>query len=92
MASMKLLKSERVIGDVVDDFTPTVKMNVVYDSNTKVTNGFEPSPSAVSFPPQVEVDGDIDKFYTLIMTDPDYPGPCEPFWREYLLWYCHQNC
>nr|ANS56361.1 TFL1-like protein [Picea wilsonii] len=76
-----------VIGDVLDMFTPSVKMTVVYNSNMQVNNGFELMPSAVTEPPRVEViGGDMRTFYTLIMTDPDAPSPSDPTEREYLQW------
>nr|ANS56330.1 TFL1-like protein [Cephalotaxus sinensis] len=77
----------RVIGDVLDVFTPTIKMSVVYNANFQVKNGFELMPSTVVEPPQVEVvDGDLRSFFTLVMTDPDAPSPSDPTGREYLHW------
>ncbi|CAA2984844.1 CEN-like protein 4 [Olea europaea var. sylvestris] len=77
----------RVIGDVIDYFSPTVKMSVTYNSNEHVYNGHELFPSTVAFKPRVEVHGgDMRSFFTLIMTDPDVPGPSDPFLKEYLHW------
>lgn len=77
----------RVIGDVLDMFTPSIKISVVYNSHTQVNNGFELMPSAITAPPRVEVvGGDMRTFYTLIMTDPDAPSPSDPTEREYLHW------
>ncbi|KAL9171430.1 hypothetical protein ABFS82_04G208200 [Erythranthe guttata] len=78
----------RVIGDVVDNFTASVKMTVTYSSSNKhVYNGHELFPSAVTSKPRVEVHGgDMRSFFTLIMTDPDVPGPSDPFLREHLHW------
>ncbi|CAI9774566.1 unnamed protein product [Fraxinus pennsylvanica] len=77
----------RVIGDVIDYFSPTVKMSVIYNSDKHVYNGHELFPSTVAFKPKVEVHGgDMRSFFTLIMTDPDVPGPSDPFLREYLHW------
>ncbi|XP_073156061.1 protein CENTRORADIALIS-like isoform X2 [Henckelia pumila] len=77
----------RVIGDVVDDFYPTVKMSVTYNSNKHVYNGYEHFPSTVASKPRVEVHGgDLRSFFTLIMTDPDVPGPSDPYLREHLHW------
>nr|AGW52157.1 TFL [Populus tomentosa] len=47
----------RVIGDVIDYFTPNVKMTVTYNSNKQVYNGHELFPSAVTQKPKVEVHG-----------------------------------
>ncbi|XP_050380571.1 protein TERMINAL FLOWER 1-like [Argentina anserina] len=76
----------RVIGDVLDLFTPTTKMNVTY--NTKlVCNGHELFPSAVTVKPRVEIDGgDMRSFFTLVLTDPDVPGPSDPYLKEHLHW------
>ncbi|OVA03571.1 Phosphatidylethanolamine-binding protein PEBP [Macleaya cordata] len=77
----------RVIGDVLDSFTPTVKMTVTYNSNKQVCNGHELYPSTVTTKPRVEVHGgDMRSFFTLIMTDPDVPGPSDPYLREHLHW------
>ncbi|CAI9785870.1 unnamed protein product [Fraxinus pennsylvanica] len=77
----------RVIGDVVDSFPPTVKMSVTYNSNKRVFNGHEFFPSAVTSKPRAEVlGGDMRSLFTLIMTDPDVPGPSDPYLREHLHW------
>ncbi|CAN6228003.1 unnamed protein product [Urochloa humidicola] len=76
----------KVIGEVIDNFNPTVKMTVTYYSN-KVFNGHEFFPSAVVSKPRVEVQGDdMRSFFTLVMTDPDVPGPSDPYLREHLHW------
>ncbi|CAI0398266.1 unnamed protein product [Linum tenue] len=78
----------RVIGDVTDSFIPSVKMKVTYNNYTKqVFNGHELFPSAVTLKPKVEVlGGDLRSFFTLVMTDPDVPGPSDPYLREHLHW------
>ncbi|OAY32355.1 protein TERMINAL FLOWER 1 [Manihot esculenta] len=76
----------RVIGDVLDSFTPSIKMSVSY-SNRNVYNGHEFYPSAVASKPKIEVQGgDMRTFFTLVMTDPDVPGPSDPYLREHLHW------
>lgn len=62
----------RVVGDVVDYFTPSVKMSVTYtnsSTNTKqVFNGHEFFPSFVTSKPKVEVlGGDMRSFFTLVI-------------------------
>ncbi|GLJ12173.1 hypothetical protein SUGI_0185950 [Cryptomeria japonica] len=83
------LTTGRVIGDVLDPFTPgTISFSVTY-STTEVKNGYELRPSAVNLKPRVEIGGDpndLRTFYTLIMTDPDAPNPSDPTHREYLHW------
>ncbi|RZC76213.1 hypothetical protein C5167_000399 [Papaver somniferum] len=77
----------RVIGDVLDSFTPTVKMSVTFNCNKQVCNGHELFPFTVTTKPKVEVHGsDMRSFFTLIMTDPDVPGPSDPYLREHLHW------
>nr|QAB04920.1 TFL1b [Platanus x hispanica]UCU84653.1 TFL1b [Platanus x hispanica] len=76
----------RVIGEVIDSFSPTVKMTVSYN-NKQVCNGHELFPSSVTIKPRVEVHGgDMRSFFTLVMTDPDVPGPSDPYLREHLHW------
>ncbi|KAK9291062.1 hypothetical protein L1049_009247 [Liquidambar formosana] len=77
----------RVIGDVLDSFTPSIKMSVTYNNNKQVCNGHEFYPSAVTSKPRVEIHGgDMRTFFTLVMTDPDVPGPSDPYLREHLHW------
>ncbi|ERM98903.1 hypothetical protein AMTRI_Chr11g153120 [Amborella trichopoda] len=77
----------RVIGDVINSFFPSIKMNVTYNSNKQVCNGHEFMPSTVIQKPRVEVSGgDLRTFYTLVLTDPDVPGPSDPYLREHLHW------
>ncbi|KAJ8534034.1 hypothetical protein K7X08_007358 [Anisodus acutangulus] len=61
-------------------------MTVTYN-NKQVCNGQELFPSAVTARPRVEVQGaDLRTFFTLVMTDPDVPGPSDPYLREHLHW------
>ncbi|XP_031114091.1 CEN-like protein 4 [Ipomoea triloba] len=77
----------KVVGDVIDRFSPSVKMSVIYSPNKHVYNGHEFFPSSVTTRPRVEVHGgDMRSFFTLIMTDPDVPGPSDPYLREHLHW------
>ncbi|KAJ4706072.1 Terminal flower 1-like protein [Melia azedarach] len=77
----------RVVGDVVDIFTPCVKMNIIYSSNKQVANGHELMPAVIAAKPRVEIGGeDMRSAYTLIMTDPDAPSPSDPYLREHLHW------
>ncbi|XP_059625288.1 CEN-like protein 2 [Cornus florida] len=77
----------RVIGDVVDYFSPSVKMTITYNSNKQIYNGHELFPSSVTAKPRAQVHGgDMRSFFTLIMTDPDVPGPSDPYLREHIHW------
>lgn len=56
----------RVVGDVVDYFTPTMKMAVTY-SNKQVYNGHEFFPSSIAIKPKVQIHGgDMRSFFTLV--------------------------
>ncbi|KAI9112104.1 hypothetical protein QN277_000141 [Acacia crassicarpa] len=84
---MEPLTVGRVIGEVIDIFSPSVRMNVTYNSNVRVANGHELMPSMVVSKPRVDIGGDdMRSFYTLIMTDPDAPSPSDPYLREHLHW------
>ncbi|CAG7891176.1 protein TERMINAL FLOWER 1 [Brassica rapa] len=76
----------RVVGEVLDFFTQTIEMNVSYNKK-QVCNGHELFPSSVSSKPRVEIHGgDLRSFFTLVMIDPDVPGPSDPFLKEHLHW------
>lgn len=56
----------RVIGDVLDSFTPTIKISVSYNKK-QVCNGHELFPSAITSKPRVEIQGgDMRSFFTLV--------------------------
>lgn len=57
----------RVIGDVLDVFNPSVRMEVIFSSNKRIYNGHELMPAAVCVKPRVEVGGDdMRSSYTLV--------------------------
>ncbi|XP_071734291.1 CEN-like protein 1 [Rutidosis leptorrhynchoides] len=77
----------RVIGDVVDQFTPSLTMDVTYNSHHTVFNGHELKPNIITCKPHVQIGGvDMRSSYTLILTDPDAPSPSDPYLREHLHW------
>ncbi|XP_031249339.1 protein HEADING DATE 3A-like [Pistacia vera] len=76
----------RVIGDVLDDFTRSVTLNVSY-GNRVVNNGVDLKPSVVANQPRVDIGGtDLRTFYSLVCLGPDAPSPSNPNLREYLHW------
>ncbi|KAJ7553024.1 hypothetical protein O6H91_06G081600 [Diphasiastrum complanatum] len=83
--SVETLVVGRVIGDVIDMFVPSVEMTVQYGPR-QIGNGCELKPSATTMAPKVQLNGDRNSFYTLVMTDPDAPSPSEPTMREWLHW------
>lgn len=59
----------RVIGEVVDNFQPSVKMNVIYYNNgsKQVFNGHELMLPVIASKPRVEIGGeDMRSAYTLV--------------------------
>lgn len=91
--SIEALIMGRVIGDVIDPFThdPTLRMEVIFNLPTaagpRLSNGQELLPSALTSKPRVFIRGaDLRTFFTLVMTDPDFPNPSDPCMREHLHW------
>lgn len=77
---MEPLTLGRVIGEVVDMFTPCVKMNVTYNPNRQVANGHELMPSVITAKPRVEIGGDdMRTAYTLVSFTGHY----------YSIWHCY---
>nr|GMC70742.1 protein HEADING DATE 3A-like [Ipomoea batatas] len=76
-----------VVGDVLDPFTRSVGLRVIYN-NREINNACELRPPHIVNPPRVEIIGgdDFCTFYTLVMVDPDAPSPSNPNLREYLHW------
>ena len=70
---METLTFGRVVGEVVDMFSPTVKMNVIYSScNKQVCNGHEIMPSVITAKPHVDIGGeDMRAAYTLVSSIDD---------------------
>ncbi|XP_010268882.1 PREDICTED: protein MOTHER of FT and TFL1-like [Nelumbo nucifera] len=85
--SIEPLAVGKVIGDVLDMFSPTLEFTVHYGSK-QVANGCEIKPSAAANKPKVQLSGSrlSNNLYTLVMTDPDAPSPSEPTMREWLHW------
>lgn len=61
-----------VVGDVVDPFTRSLPVRVIYN-NREVTNGCELRPSQVVNQPRVEIGGDdLRNFYTMVNPHLEY--------------------
>ncbi|RRT61593.1 hypothetical protein B296_00026696 [Ensete ventricosum] len=76
----------QVVGDVLDPFTRSAAMRVMYNSK-EIRNGTGLRQSAVVNKPRVEIEGnDRRQLYTLVMVDADAPSPNSPTDREYLHW------
>nr|CAB3475849.1 unnamed protein product [Digitaria exilis] len=86
MSTSSSLVLGRVIGDVVDQFSSTVALQISYNGR-RLVNGADFRPSAVAERPRVEIGGtNFRQSYTLVMVDPDAPNPSNPTLREYLHW------
>nr|BAX00859.1 MOTHER OF FT AND TFL1-like protein [Ficus carica] len=85
--SLEPLVVGKVIGDVVDMFSPAVEFTVRYGAK-QVSNGCEIKPSATADHPKAQILGppNPSNLYTLVMVDPDAPSPSEPTLREWLHW------
>ncbi|XP_039004288.1 protein MOTHER of FT and TFL1-like [Hibiscus syriacus] len=83
--SVKTIVVGEVIGDMLDMFTPSSEFTVQCGSK-QVTNGRDIKPSAAADKPHVQILGHSlsSNLYTLVMVDPDAPGPSEPRLREWL--------
>ncbi|XP_047149901.1 protein HEADING DATE 3A-like [Vigna umbellata] len=76
-----------VIGDVLEPFTSSVFLRILYSNSFQVMNCCELKPSQILNQPRVEIGGDdFRTLYTLVMVDPDAPSPGNPNHREYLHW------
>ncbi|KAL3520436.1 hypothetical protein ACH5RR_018585 [Cinchona calisaya] len=74
----------RVVGDVLDSFTRSIALRVIY-GNREVNNRCKFRPPHIVNQPRVEIGGDgLRTFYTLVMMDPNAPSPSDPNLREYL--------
>ncbi|XP_027350441.1 protein FLOWERING LOCUS T-like [Abrus precatorius] len=84
--SMDPLVLGRVIGDVLDPFTSSVSLRVVYNYSD-VINSCEFKPSQIVNKPRVDIGGDdLRILYSLIVVNPDAPSPSDPYMKEYLHW------
>ncbi|KAK6264820.1 Phosphatidylethanolamine-binding protein - like 6 [Theobroma cacao] len=85
--SVEPLVVGRVIGDVLDIFTPAAELTVHY-STKQVHNGCDIKPSSAADKPHVRILSPVvsSSLYTLVMVDPDAPTPSEPRLREWLHW------
>lgn len=83
------LKSASIIPDVLDDFTPTARLQVLYPKDhTEVLLGNEITPPNSQDMPIVTatVGEDDGKGYVIVMTDPDAPSREDPKWSEFCHW------
>jgi hypothetical protein len=90
---MEPLTIGRVVGEVVDIFTPSVGMNVIYSSNKQVSNGHELMPCAIVSKPRVEIGGnDMRAAYTLVSSKRLYMLYYNLFYNACYLNFCLLSC
>lgn len=69
------LTQEKVIGEVLDDFSPQHELHVSFSSGASVDGGNVLFPKDVAMEPtKVEWGAEEGAFYTLVKTDPDAPS------------------
>jgi hypothetical protein len=86
------LRAGGVIPDVLDDFNPTCRLQVLYPENHKeVLMGNQFNVTDAQHAPIVTVtcpgvsEADLGK-YTVVLTDPDAPSRDDPKWSEFCHW------
>uniref|UniRef100_A0A1Y1N6P1 Phosphatidylethanolamine-binding protein n=1 Tax=Photinus pyralis TaxID=7054 RepID=A0A1Y1N6P1_PHOPY len=82
--SNNMIKME-VVADVIDQ-KPAQCLTATFANNVKVNDGNELTPTQVKDPPSVQWNADPNKFYLLVMTDPDAPSRSKPDFREWHHW------
>ncbi|KAI9838697.1 MAG: hypothetical protein M1819_005011 [Sarea resinae] len=93
------LKNSEIISDVIDDFHPTLLINITYPTtNTTANLGNTITPSSAQDPPTIELYTSSSSSpssssasspatnYTLVLTDPDAPSRSDPKWSEFCHW------
>uniref|UniRef100_A0A7S2UZW4 Uncharacterized protein n=1 Tax=Fibrocapsa japonica TaxID=94617 RepID=A0A7S2UZW4_9STRA len=72
--------------DVIDNFDQVVGISFEYEGE-KVENGHSMLSEQVANAPTVKLTGvQSSALYTLVMVDPDHPGPMHPINREWVHW------
>jgi len=74
-----------IVPDVLSAFHPALDVNVAYGEH-KANYGNELTPRQVKNKPTVTYNGNPDKYYTLILTDPDAPSRKDPKWGQWWHW------
>ncbi|KAJ0172955.1 hypothetical protein K1T71_011131 [Dendrolimus kikuchii] len=81
----KSFETHQVVPDVIPK-APGALAHVKYPSGVEVKEGNVLTPTQVKDLPTIEWDAANDKFYTVIMTDPDAPTRKDPKFREWHHW------
>ena len=65
---------------VVDSFVPKSALHISWDGK-EVAEGDETTPTVAQAMPEIRFDGEKDKLYTIIISDPDAPSVAGASWR-----------
>lgn len=78
------LKFPEAASRVVDEFTPKCSLHLSWDNGNKVVaEGDQVTPTQAQDLPTLRFDGDKDKLYTIIISDPDAPSVADPKFGEW---------
>ncbi|KAE8694257.1 Protein CENTRORADIALIS-like [Hibiscus syriacus] len=90
----------RVIGEVVDNFSPSVQMTITYNTNKQFANGHELLPLVIAARPRVDIGGDdLRAAYTFVspakktlaLMVTDIPGTTDASFGKEIVSYESQN-
>lgn len=82
----KMLKKFEIVPDVFkEDPGPVDCIKVAYEGK-EFEAGAELTPKQSNQAPTISYPNDKDKFYTLVLTDPDAPARSNPLFREFIHW------
>ncbi|RZF45193.1 hypothetical protein LSTR_LSTR009964 [Laodelphax striatellus] len=79
-------KFKLAIEDIADNLDPDAGVATVKYANVEVEVGNELAPKDTKVQPTVAWNAKPDKFYTLLMSDPDAPSRKDPRFREWQHW------
>jgi len=79
------MEQNGIVPDVIDE-APKALIEVKYVSGVAAKEGNVLTPTQVKDTPNVTWEADPNKFYALLLTDPDAPSRKEPIYREWHHW------
>ncbi|RZC39023.1 PBP domain containing protein [Asbolus verrucosus] len=79
------METDEIVPNILPE-VPSAKITIIYPDDKRVELGQELTPHDVKSQPSVKWDSDPDKFYTLLMIDPDAPSRKYPFVGEFNHW------
>eukprot|EP00897_Mesotaenium_endlicherianum_P007303 jgi/Mesen1/6600/ME000338S05782 len=83
----KKLEEDKIVGDVIDKFSPKVELEIVYGSTPVLPAGALRKAGTQDSPiVRLGAGSEDSAFYALLLVDPDAPDPSNPQMREYAHW------